>query len=358
MFSANRLKVARKRRKLTHKALAERIDVTPLTISRLEKGSTMPEQDTLEALIKELAFPKDFFFGDDLDEPTVESASFRSLTSMTARERDAALSAGALAYLLNDWVEANFDLPNANLIDLGYETDSENAARSLRQHWGLGEKPIGNMIKLFESKGIRVFSLSENTENVDAFSCWRNSTPFVFLNNFKTPERSRFDAAHELGHLVLHRHGAPKGRKTEIEANQFASSFLMPTMDVISTIPRCASVARLVTAKRRWGVSLAALAYRLNKMGILSDWNYRTICIQINRNGKDKEENGIGRDESEVWKKVFHTLWRERITKNHVANDLQIPFSELENLVFGLVMPPKPSDGKERSPGSQSLRAV
>ena len=357
MFSANRLKIARKRKKLTHKALAERIGVTPLTISRLEKGSTLPELDTLEALVKELSFPKEFFFGDDLDEPSVESASFRSLTSMTAKERDAALSAGALAYLLNGWVEENFNLPDADLIDLGYETDPQNAARTLRQHWGLGERPIGNIINLFESKGMRVFSLSENTKNVDAFSCWRSSTPFVFLNNYKTPEHSRFDAAHELGHLVLHRHGAPQGRKAEIEANQFASSFLMPATDVISTIPRCSSITKLIKVKRRWGVSLAALAYRLNKMRILSDWNYRTICIQISKHGKKKEVNGLGREESEVWKKIFRTLWSERITKDHVATDLHIPLNELENLVFGLVIS-KPSDDETSSHGSRTLKAV
>src|SRR3546814_6566541 len=53
----------------------------------------------------------------------------------------------------------------------------------------------------------------EDTKNVDAFSCWRNGQPFVFLNTFKSAERSRFDAAHELAHLVLHRHGGPQGRE-------------------------------------------------------------------------------------------------------------------------------------------------
>jgi hypothetical protein len=45
--------------------------------------------------------------------------------------------------------------------------------------WALGEQPI-SMIKLLESKGVRVFSLAENTKTVDAFSCWRNDVPYVF----------------------------------------------------------------------------------------------------------------------------------------------------------------------------------
>ena len=55
------------------------------------------------------------------------------------------------------------------------------------------------MLHVLEAKGVRVFSLAENTRNVDAFSSWREERPFVFLNMQKTAERSRFDAAHELG---------------------------------------------------------------------------------------------------------------------------------------------------------------
>ncbi|WP_376773772.1 ImmA/IrrE family metallo-endopeptidase [Rhizobium mongolense] len=71
-----------------------------------------------------------------------------------------------------------------------------------------------NMVHLL----VRVFSLVENTRTVDAFSVWRGIRPFVFLNTIKTSEHGRFDAAHELGHLVLPRHGGPSGRRAEDEA--------------------------------------------------------------------------------------------------------------------------------------------
>ncbi|NTZ43826.1 ImmA/IrrE family metallo-endopeptidase [Altererythrobacter sp. SALINAS58] len=42
-------------------------------------------------------------------------------------------------------------------------------------------------------------------EKVEAFSFWSGFRPFVFLDSDKTSgARERFDAAHELGHLVLH----------------------------------------------------------------------------------------------------------------------------------------------------------
>jgi Zn-dependent peptidase ImmA (M78 family) len=356
MFNAKRLSLARKRRRLSSKGFAELIGMSPVTVTRLEKANNEPEPETVDLIAKKLGFPREFFFGGDIDDLGKDAASFRSLTSMTARERDAALASGSLAYLLSDYVAAKFNLPEPKLVDLSHERDPAAAARTVRQVWALGEQPISSMIKLLESKGVRVFSLAENTKSVDAFSCWRNDTPYVFLNTFKSAERSRLDAAHELAHLILHKHGGPRqGRDAEIEANSFASSFLMPKADVRSRLPFVSRLDELVVAKKRWGVSTAALSYRLHKLGILSDWQYRMFCIQINQRGYgSREPNGLPREESVVWKKVFTDLWADRISKQQVAADLHLPSDELENLVFGLtgsVAPP-------RAKGPPNLKAV
>src|SRR5437868_12463587 len=95
---------------------------------------------------------------------------------------------------LSDWVESEFRLPVANILDLSCETSPEAAAQMIRQFWGLGEKPIGNVLGLLEVNGILVFSLAENTATVDAFSFWRNHRPFVFLNNYKSAEHSIYDS--------------------------------------------------------------------------------------------------------------------------------------------------------------------
>lgn len=357
MFNPQRLSLARKRRRLTSKGFAELIGMSPVTVTRLEKANNEPEPETVDLIAKALGFPREFFFGDDIDDLAKDAASFRSLTSMTARERDAALASGSLAYLLSDYVAEKFNLPEPKLIDLSHERDPAAAAMTVRQAWALGEQPISNMIKLLESKGVRVFSLAENTKSVDAFSCWRNEIPYVFLNTFKSAERSRLDAAHELAHLILHKHGGPQqGRDAEIEANNFASSFMMPKSDVRSRLPFVSRLDELVAAKKRWGVSTAALAYRLHKLGILSDWQYRTFCIQINQRGyRTDEPNGLPREESVIWKKVFTELWSDRISKAQVAASLHLPADELENLVFGLtgaITPPV------RVKGPPNLKAV
>lgn len=355
-FSPQRFAVARRRRRLTSKAFADAIGISPVTVCRWEAGVNEPEPDTLDVIARRLGFPREFFFGDDFDELTTEAASFRSLTAMSAKERDAALAAGALAYLFSDWVNERFNLPEPTVPDLSFEANPDAAAHTLRQEWGLGLQPIPDMVRLLESKGVRVFSLAENTKNVDAFSCWRDSTPYVFLNTFKSTEHSRFDAAHELAHLVLHKHGGPhQGRVAEADANRFASCFLMPTEDITSRILGVTAVDELVKAKKRWGVSVSAMAYRLHKLGSLSDWQYRNFCIEINRRGyRTNEPDGLPPEGSTVWKAVLGELWKDRITKEHIASTLCLPIEELENLVFGLTSTP---NSRER-PSKPSLQLV
>lgn len=336
MFKPGRLALARMRRRFSSRILAEKAGISPVTLSRIENGKQEPDDETIAKVIRVLQYPREFFFLDDIDGVDAEAASFRSLTAMSARERDAALASGVLALELADWMQKHFNLPQPDLVDLKYQTDPANAARTLRQHWGIGEKPVGHLIKLLETKGVRVFSLAENTRNVDAFSYWRNGEPFIFLNTLKTTERSRFDAAHELGHLVMHKHGGPQGREAEYQANLFASAFLMPEADIKAHIPYVTSLSELVRAKRRWGVSLSALAYRLHKLGRLSDWQYRSFCIQIARDYGDSEPASIPRERSAIWHMVLTEMWREGVTRHHIADELHIPRDEVDTLLFGL----------------------
>lgn len=339
-FSSNRLRLARRRRRLTGIELATKAGVTPVTVSRLERTNNEPTLGTAQALADALQYPLDFLYGADLDEVEPDAASFRSLKGMTARERDAALAAASIAFLVSDWVEQKFKLPAAAIPDLSFERDPEVGARRLRSAWGLGEQPVRNMIDLLEAKGVRVFSLSENSLSVDAFSCWRDDAPYVFLNTYKSSEHSRFDAAHELAHLILHKHGGPRQRDVETEANAFASEFLMPKADVSARVIRVHSLAQVRQAKARWGVSLAAMTYRLAKLGILTEWQARRFFIEISRAGYRKTEpDPMPRESSLVWQTVFRELWKSRMPKASVARELAIPPEELESVIFGLASP-------------------
>jgi Zn-dependent peptidase ImmA (M78 family) len=303
-----------------------------------ESGDTEPSGSTLAGLSRALGFPADFFFAPEpltLDPSTV---SFRSLARLSASTRDAALGASAIAVMLNTWIEARFDLPETDLPDLR-DHNPETAADMLRQHWGLGERPIKNMVHLLEAKGIRLYSLAEQSEDTDALSFWYAGTPFIFLNLRKSGERGRFDAAHELGHLVLHRHGGPTGQEAEKEAHAFASAFLMPRASVLAIAPRLPTVEQILQFKKYWIVSAFALVYRMQQLGLMSDWHYRYLCRELSTLGyRSHERDGIERESSQLLAGIFAELRKDGITKHQVAKDLFIETEELDKQIFGLVM--------------------
>ena len=337
-FNPSRISIARKRKMLNKKGFADATGVSQHAVVRWEKGQAEPTPENIAEIVRVLGYPEEFFFGGELDEPV--DASFRSQTSMSAAIRDASLAAGTMGFMVSDWVESRFDLPKIGVPDLRHYEPTA-AARALREEWQIGEKPITNMVHLLESKGVRVFSLAENTVKVNAYSLWRNEKPYVFLNTFKSAESSRFDAAHELGHLVLHQDGGYTGREAEDQANSFASSFLMPSSDVRAHVSYVDYLGQLVKAKARWKVSVAALNYRLHKMKIISDWKYRDFCIEMSTLGYNKNEpQPIERELSVVWQKVLRALWAEKTTQKHIADDLSIPESEVNGLIFGMIVSP------------------
>lgn len=336
-FNLSRFAFARKRRQLTKKELAEAAGVAQATLTRIDTGATSsPSDDTVAALAKALGYPVDFFYMDDVDELDAKQVSFRSLKSMTAKQTDAALASGALGCVFNDWISDKFNLPATNLPELRVE-DPASAASAIRRHWGVGFRPIPNLVKLLESKGVRIFTLAEG-KNVDAFSFWRDGVPFMFLNTLKSPERSRFDAAHELGHLLMHVHGYMDGRDFEREADLFASHFLVPREDLIAHLPPTSSLAQIMASKHRWGVSVAALARTAKDAGLLSDWHYRELCKQIAVAGyRSKEPNSMPRESSILWRKVLEELWKDRYTKETIAQKLNLPLDEVESLLQGIL---------------------
>ena len=197
------------------------------------------------------------------------------------------------------------------------------------------------MLHLLEARGVRVFSLVEECRELDAFSFWLKEVPYVFLNTIKSAERNRMDAAHELGHLVLHWWDGSRGRKAEHDADIFGSAFLMPRGSMLAEAPRGARFDDIIRAKGLWNVSAAALTYRMHKLGLLTPWQYRSIFIELSREGyRSAEHRGSQPETSQILAKVFEALRNEGIARGQVADELSIEIDELDKVVFGLVLLP------------------
>lgn len=112
MFNPERVELVRRRLGLTKIGFAQRLGVDRKTIQRFENGDyDLPEVAKVK-LLEVSGYPEKFFGRPTPEYPNANAVSFRSLRSLTAGSRDAALAAGSHAYDLNDWIRHRYDLPD------------------------------------------------------------------------------------------------------------------------------------------------------------------------------------------------------------------------------------------------------
>ena len=340
-MSGSRLALARKLRGLNQTELAEAVGVTQRAISKFEKEGEGLSPSTLAKIASVLQFDASFFDGAEIEPPRDEAISFRARSKVSARKRNQAIASSAFGVMLSDWMDSEFILPKQCVPDYsGY--DPEDAAQALRIEWGIGESPIANMISLLESHGVRVFSVSEASREIDAYSFWDEdrNRPFVFLTTSKSGERRRMDAAHELGHLVLHRKidiGGDASREIEKQANEFGSAFLMPDRGFRSTTPRDISLSEIMRIKKQWKVSAFAVVVRAHELGLLSDWQYHNLCVNMSKRGmRTDEPDGIDPERSQIADKIMRLVRDADGTSAAIATTTGIPYSLIRSLTFSM----------------------
>ena len=278
--------------------VAQALKVSGAAITQWESGIKRPTHENLAALSRHLGVPLTLFFRDlpsalDLRGPL----SFRAWQS--AGTRQANRKATRLAELTAEiflWLDERVTLPAPVLpLPLGEQgrgvdanVDVEAAAKLTRQAWGLGERPLLKLGELLESRGVFLCPATFGDERFDAFSCVLGSRPFLFLGNEKRDRaRSRFDAAHELGHLVLHRHlDAGELREpaahalAESQANRFASAFLLPAATFGADV-RETSLHGFLNLKPKWAVSVQSMVVRARELGLISPERYGELFKQM-----------------------------------------------------------------------------
>lgn len=339
MFNPSRLKLARLRRGLTLTKLAAVSGVSLRSLTDYENDRRPPSEENLAKLAVVLVVPRAFFERDAIEPVPVEAASFRKLSKATATRRNAVLATAALALEFFAAIEERFKLPDPCIPTLD-KLAPEQAADLVRRQWNLGDRPISNMLHLLEAKGVRVASLDQEYSDIDAFCFYRDAVSYVFLNTGKSAERQRFDAAHELGHLVLHSElemDPSTSKAREAEANAFAANFLMPQSAVLSQAMSGASVERILKARSFWKVSAMAMTHRLHELHLLSDWQYRSTCITLSERGyRSREPGGIVPETSQLLRKVMYGTGA-RLSARDAASVLDLHAAEIREYVRHLV---------------------
>lgn len=299
-----RFRVARDLRGMTQTEVVGRMKnrISTGALSQIEAGKTQPGPETLGELALALQVPVGFFSLPWADErQSVPATFFRHLRSTPARERK---RASALAVLLNDLVrllEIHVQMPDLEIphfkIAAGAEvSDAETAADHVREVWGLKNEPIPHVVRELERHGIPIANLEFGSRNVDAFSVSFTNRPLVVLTCDKSNYvRSRFDASHELGHLVLQFESEEDSEDAELYAHRFASAFLLPERAAQTELPKKLDQrgwAELAQLKRKWGISIAALLKRAESLRVISSTSYQSAMKYMTLRGWRSVEPG------------------------------------------------------------------
>ncbi|NKL59721.1 XRE family transcriptional regulator [Rhizobium leguminosarum] len=291
------------RRILSKKALATLISVNPSTVTRWEDGTSAPDADALAELAAHLHVRREFFLRPvaNSDRPLF----YRTLASTLVKDLNYQESQMHWLQEISSIVEHYVDFPEVDIPDVlqgaSYkqlrDEDIELIASDLRTHWSVGDGPCIDMMPLLERVGCIVGSIEMGTSKLDGLCSWAQggNRPHILLSTDKMSfPRRQMDAAHELGHAILHRHVTEEELKKDLkeierQAFRFASAFLMPATTYSYEV-KSASLASLLSLKERWRVSVKAQIRRLSDLDIIPADHATSLYKLYSAKGWSREE--------------------------------------------------------------------
>ena len=298
-MNASRLKAVRVARGLTLDQLSDAMGgvVTKQALSKYERGASVPSPRVLIALARALRVKA-------IDLATDPSAqvhvlAFRKRSTFPKAAQQAIESRVGLDLErrteLQELVGRRCagDVP-LRAFPVSTLEDVESAAEALRDRWSLGRDPLDKMVDVLEDHCFHVMGV-DAPEQFDGMSAVAeiDGEPVavaVVSRNGVCRERQRLSLGHELGHLVM----APQDQVDEEKAAYgFGSAFLAPRETLlweVGTRRTDVTSAELFILKRRFGMSLAALVYRLHDLDVLSDRYYQEWWRHISKMGWRKTE--------------------------------------------------------------------
>ncbi len=298
-FEGSRLREAREARGVTAVALAELAKVTPQAINNYENNRSTPSPRVADVFAEALGLPLDFFFLAPRRGQPYSPFLFRSMSAATKTARVRAVRRAYWLSDLHEYLGTRVTFPDVNLpqFDLPAspslitDDEIEEIADAVRDYWRMRRDPVANMVALLENQGAVVSRGPLGDASLDGLSV-SLARPIVMIGTDKgTAVRWRFDAAHELGHLILHSHLDPnialkpaEHKLVEHQAHRFAGAFLLP-MSSFGEDFFAASLDALLAIKPKWRVSIAAMIMRARDGQLISEEIQRRLHINYTRRG-------------------------------------------------------------------------
>ncbi|WP_143961239.1 helix-turn-helix domain-containing protein [Litoribacter populi] len=295
-YFGSRLKSARLMNGLSLQGLADRIDnrITKQALSKYEMGQVTPDSEMIGLLAEALGVRPDYFQTDTVME--FGDIEFQKLVNYPSKEKNRIVEIAKnelsryieLEEILG--IETKFHNPLNNM-HIHSQDDIEKAAEKLRDAWGLGRDAISNIIEVLEDHHVKVLEI-DSAESFDGFATWVNGRdiPLIVLNKSKLDaklDRKRFTALHELAHLLLDVNGLPEKQK-EKYCHAFAAAMLLPAETMKKELGgkrTKLSIHELSAMKQQYGISMQALVYRANNLGLISENYLKQFYVVFNQLG-------------------------------------------------------------------------
>lgn len=276
--------VARESRGFSQLELAEKLNLSPSNLSRMEQDFIEVGENHLKSISTILNYPEEFFYQEGETLPPALALRKRNVVAqkiMLPIEAQVNIYRLNVEKLLKAIGQPEINLPVLDIEKLGSPAE---AARKLRKLWKIEKGAINNLTQVLEDNGLFLINFDFNTERVDGMSILADGKfPIVFSNKRSLGDRQRFTLAYELGHLVMHLQTNPSfTRDISHEANEFAAEFLMPEKDIKGDFKDGVNLNVLADLKRKWKLSMQALLYRANDIGVITDNQKRYLINQFN----------------------------------------------------------------------------
>jgi transcriptional regulator with XRE-family HTH domain len=345
-----RLKQLRLARGLSLEGLAAATGglVTKQSLSKYEKGKAQPSPVVLNKMAEALGVRAAYL----CTEPSVriDFIAYRKGSGLLRREQ--AKVESLVRQSLEDRIRLKEIIGQTHGVDLPVKShvrsfeDIEKAAKNLREKWNLGSDPIHNVIGILEERLVHVLEIDAG-ERFDGISALAYEGKLLIaaavVSRYGLPgERQRLNLVHELGHLVL---DVPAGIDEEAAAFRFGAAFLAPAEMIRREVGERRSFIRpdeLLLLKKKFGMSIQALLYRLRDLAVIGEPYYRQWCININRLGWRQREPAEMSPEKPSWlqQSILRALGEDLMSREmaeHIVGrslDVKEPLSLVERRAF------------------------
>lgn len=337
MFSKN-LRYYRLKNSMTKKDLADKSDLTSMSITNYENGTRKPSMEILKKLAIALNVRVSDFLAVRNDKLVFAHGEFRKTSTLPVAKQD----------YVRESVEEYFSrfytvvellggeiLPEApDCHALAMTGDVEKDARAMRRHLGIAEEgPINDLITILENKGILIYVCDIGSNKFSGMNGFVNDRPYIVVNSNMSPERNRSTIAHELAHLVFDWPDDMAEKEVEDTATAIAGAFLFPKADAIRElgIRRNSVTKDMSLVCREYGISMFLLVKRSQIAKIISkDAAKHFYMIASSLGWRTNEPSRIAPEKPNLFEQlVFRAVSEGEISIQRGAELLKMPYNQV-----------------------------